>query len=352
MNSISQYVKSALLCLFLTACLVAQDNQEWRIHDRSRPKPPVVTPGTTGTQDKAGTAPSDAVVLFDGSNLDAWQNFQDEPAGWNIVGDYMEVSKGGGSIRTRQGFGDCQLHVEWCIPKGIKDKGQDAGNSGVYLMQKYEVQVLNSYGNTTYADGQAASLYGQFPPDVNSSRPEGQWQTYDIIFRRPRFDGNGDLISPATITVIHNGVLVHNNRELFGPTEWQERPAHSAHPDRLPIMLQDHGNPTRFRNIWIRDLEPGFSDTELVFSDNQRKRYLGKYQRGGGNSHFIIKEELGQFAMYFDNTFKYNIYPESESKFFAKKVDAQIDFDMNDNGKITNLTLYMGGGTYPAKKVE
>jgi hypothetical protein len=168
---------------------------------------------------------------------------------------YMEAVKGSGSVRTAQGFGDCQLHVEWAAPTPAVGSDQDRGNSGVFLMDTYEVQILDSYENKTYADGSAAAIYGQFPPLVNACRRPGEWQTYDIVFHRPRFDGSGALVSPARMTVFHNGILVHDNDELTGPTAWKARPPYKAHADRLPISLQDHSHPVRFRNIWIRDLE-------------------------------------------------------------------------------------------------
>jgi hypothetical protein len=169
----------------------------------------------------------------------------------------MEVVANTGNIETKQGFGDVQLHVEWMAPTPVEGEGQDRGNSGVFLMTFYELQVLDSYQNTTYADGQAGAVFGQYPPLVNASRPPGQWQTYDIVFRRPRFDANGSLQSPARMTVFHNGVLVQDDVTLTGPTAFQRRPAYSRHADRLPIRLQDHAHPVRYRNIWVRDLEAG-----------------------------------------------------------------------------------------------
>jgi hypothetical protein len=166
----------------------------------------------------------------------------------------MEVVPGTGSIETARGFGDAQLHIEWRTPTPAKGEGQERGNSGVFLMGRYEVQVLDSYQNVTYPDGQAAAIYGQFPPLVNASRPPGEWQTYDIVFHAPRFDASGKLLSPARMTVLHNNVLVQDNVTLVGPTANRQQPPYSAHPDKLPISLQDHGNPMRFRNIWIREL--------------------------------------------------------------------------------------------------
>ena len=166
----------------------------------------------------------------------------------------MEVS-GTGSIHTTRAFGDCQLHVEWASPVGETGTGQDNGNSGVYLMGLYEVQVLNSYQNVTYADGQAAAIYGQYPPLVNASRPPGEWQTYDIVFHRPRFDSQGRVVSPARMTVFHNGILVQDDVALSGPTAHMTRPPYKAQADRLPLALQDHQHKVRFRDIWVRELE-------------------------------------------------------------------------------------------------
>jgi hypothetical protein len=167
----------------------------------------------------------------------------------------MEVVPKTGEIRTVKGFGDCQLHVEWMAPSPAKGTGQDRGNSGVFLMGLYEVQVLDCYGNKTYADGMTAAIYGQFPPLVNACRPPGEWQTYDIVFHRPRFDRDGRLLAPARLTVFHNGILVHEYAGLTGPTAHKARPPYKAHAGRLPISLQDHDHPVRFRNIWLRELE-------------------------------------------------------------------------------------------------
>lgn len=231
-----------------------RDPKDWPIHDMNRPRPPVMTPGTASTQERAGRPPSDAVVVFGGKDLSKWESMKGEPAPWKVAGDYFEVVPKTGGIRTKQGFGDCQLHVEWMAPAPPRGEGQDRGNSGVFLMGLYEVQVLDSYQNDTYPDGQAAALYGQFPPLVNVSRPPGQWQTYDIIFRAPRFDQDSKVQRPARVTVLHNGALVQDNVELMGPTTHKARPPYKAHPDKLPISLQDHDHPVRFRNIWIREL--------------------------------------------------------------------------------------------------
>ncbi len=175
-------------------------------------------------------------------------------APWKVENGYFEVVPGTGGIQTKEGFGDIQLHVEWASPDPPRGEGQDNGNSGVFLMGMYEVQILNSYGNKTYPDGQASAIYGQYPPLVNATRPPGAWQTYDIIFHRPRFNDAGSLEQPATLTVFHNGVLVQNHSVLTGPTGHHARPPYKPHADRLPISLQDHSHPVRFRNIWLREL--------------------------------------------------------------------------------------------------
>ncbi len=232
------------------------DLSAWDVHDMNRPRPPVIDPGThQGLQESPAPAPSDAIVLFDGSDLSAWQSDVGGPAPWKVENGYMEVVPGAKGIRTVQGFGDVQLHVEFATPSVVEGTSQGRGNSGVFLMREYEVQVLDSYDNDTYPDGQAASIYGQYPPLVNASRAPGVWQTYDIVFTRPRFNDDGSLQSPARVTVLHNGVLVQNNVTLTGPTENKARPPYSVHSDREPISLQDHDNPMRFRNIWVRELE-------------------------------------------------------------------------------------------------
>jgi hypothetical protein len=227
---------------------VALGAQQWPVHDMHRPLPPVVEPGS------GGRPPSDAVVLFGTDELSQWRMKNGQPAKWKAEKGYFEIVAGSGDLETARAFGDCQLHLEWAAPTPPEGEGQDRGNSGVFLMERYEVQVLDSYRNRTYADGQAAAVYGQFPPLVNASRAAGEWQEYDIVFHRPRFGRDGTLSSPARMTVFHNGVLVHDDVELAGATAHGRRATYSAHADRLPLLLQDHGHPVRFRNIWIREL--------------------------------------------------------------------------------------------------
>jgi hypothetical protein len=244
---------SLVLAVTITGPALAQNLGDWPQHSMTRPRPPVVDPGPYVPTAKP---PSDAIVLFDGKSLASWRSADSThgPARWKVENGYMEVVAGTGAIETVRGFGDVQLHVEWATPAPPHGESQERGNSGVFLMGRYELQVLDSYKNDTYPDGQAAAIYGQYPPMVNASRPPGQWQTYDIVFRRPRFDAQGKVLQPARMTVLHNGVLVHDNDVLVGPTANQARPPYLAHPDKLPLSLQDHGNPTRFRNVWVREL--------------------------------------------------------------------------------------------------
>jgi hypothetical protein len=230
---------AAALALVLTLGQVVADEYlngiEWT-------EPAIVTPGTNGN------APSDAVVLFDGKDFSAWEGADH----WKIEEGAMVAGKG--NIRTKDGFGDCQLHIEWSAPVPATGSGQGRGNSGVFLMDNYEIQILDSYENKTYFDGQAGAIYKQTPPQVNAMRPPGEWNVYDIIWTAPRFNEDGSLKSPAYITALHNGVLILNHFELQGDTPFNRPPHYRKHPDRLPIRLQDHGNPTRFRNIWIREI--------------------------------------------------------------------------------------------------
>jgi len=233
---------------------VETDTGRWLIHDMNRPTPPVITPGASAEAGCAG-APSDAIVLFDGTDLSQWTDTKGNPSKWVMGDGYMECVKDSGYIQSRRKFGSCQLHVEFATPSKVTGTSQGRGNSGVFLMA-YEVQVLDSYDNRTYADGQCAALYGRAVPLVNVCRKPGQWQSYDIIFHRPIFKGN-KVVRKATFTVFQNGVLVQDHVELRGGTGWMGPHAisdYQPHPDKMPIQLQDHGNPVRYRNIWVREL--------------------------------------------------------------------------------------------------
>lgn len=213
------------------------------------PVPPVVQPGTHTSP------PSDAIVLFDGTNLDAWVTEKDgKPAGWTVEGGILTVKPGSGGIATKQAFADCQLHLEWQTPAVVKGEGQGRGNSGVFLQQRYEIQVLDSHNNITYSNGQAGSIYKQHIPEVNVSRAPGEWQTYDIIYRAPRFNEDGSVKSSAFVTVIHNGVLVLDHVEIKGATTFRGPPSYRMHPFQQPLSLQDHKDLVSYRNIWIREL--------------------------------------------------------------------------------------------------
>jgi len=211
--------------------------------------PRVVTPGTP-----PGAPPSDAIVLFDGKDLSQWENEKGSPALWTVADGVATVKAGTGGIRTKRGFGDVQLHIEWATPSEVKGEGQERGNSGVFLQSTYELQVLDSYQNETYWHGSAGSIYKQHAPLVNASRKPGEWQTYDVVYHAPAFDTDGKVTRRARFTVLHNGVLIQDNVEVMGVTTHTGPPYYKAHPDKMPLSLQDHGMPIRFRNIWIREL--------------------------------------------------------------------------------------------------
>jgi hypothetical protein len=282
----------SLAALLAVPALAAAQDTPWRQHDLSRPRPPVVSSAA-----EPGAPPSDAVVLFDGTSLAAWRgNKGAEAARWVVRDGYMEAAPGTGAIQTAAPLGDMQLHVEWAAPTPVKGRGQGRGNSGVIIMGLYEVQILDSYENTTYADGQAAAVYGQYPPLVNASRPPGAWQSYDIVFRGPRWNAAGALTRRARLTVFHNGVLVQDNVQLWGGTAWLRHARYAPHPDKLPLVLQDHSNPVRFRNIWMRALpdEPATPPRAGIASDLRRvppaqlRAYAGTYRTADGESCRVI----------------------------------------------------------------
>ena len=212
-------------------------------------EPAVVTPGTT-----AADAPSDAIVLFDGKDASKWVSKSGGKIDWKVDNGALTVGAGKGDITSKDAFGDMQMHIEWRTPSEVKGESQGRGNSGIFIMGLYELQVLDNYNNRTYSNGQAGSIYKQLIPLANACRKPGEWQTYDIVFTAPRFAENGMVKTPARITVIHNGVLVQNNATLVGATEYIGIPVYRKHADKLPIRLQDHGNPVSYRNIWVRNL--------------------------------------------------------------------------------------------------
>ena len=260
-RSIQRCASVTLTALLTTALALAQAPQlgyddtpfqpdgKWRVHDSRRPQPPVVTPGPY----VAVAPPSDAIVLLGrDADLSQWVSDDGAPAAWPMADGILQTGKG--MLRTKAEFTDMQLHVEFATPSRVIGDSQGRGNSGVFLAGVFEIQVLDSFQNPTYADGQCAALYGQHPPLVNASRGPGEWQTYDVAFTAPRFSTSNQLASPATVTVFHNGVLVHDARAFWGPTAHRRIEAYVPSDARGPIRLQDHGNPVRYRNIWVREL--------------------------------------------------------------------------------------------------
>ncbi|WP_126970727.1 3-keto-disaccharide hydrolase [Gynurincola endophyticus] len=241
-----KYVFLAVCTLTASSLFAQERNGDPKLTESWKPVPPVVN-----TQ---AAVPGDAIILFDGKNMNGWKHKDGSAVKWDVKDGILTVKGGTGEIISQQSFGDCQLHIEWRTPATVKGEGQGRGNSGIFLMSTYELQVLDSYNNTTYSNGQAGSIYKQTPPLVNASKGPGEWQTYDIIFTAPRFNDQGMLKSPATITVLHNGVLVQNNTTIWGSTQYIGLPDNIKHADKLPLILQDHGDPVSFRNIWIRNL--------------------------------------------------------------------------------------------------
>lgn len=306
-------------------------DEAWRQHDRQRPKPPVVQPGGGSP---TLSPPSDAVVLFDGKNLDQWQMSDGKEPAWRVQDGAMFPVPDVGPIQTRESFGDVQLHLEWQAPTPPNGSGQGRGNSGVYLMTKYEVQVLDSFENETYADGQAAAIYGQTPPLVNACRQPGEWQSYDIVFRAPRFTPSGGLLRPATLTVFHNGILVQDHFPLTGRTSWLHTLPYTRHASELPISLQDHGNPVRYRNIWVRRLDnspapPQPHTTQEFAGGPGLDQFVGSYRT---TSDWIVRfdtEDGRLLASFFDMEFP--LRRVGSEGFQAISTD--INFQFRDNGQ-------------------
>jgi hypothetical protein len=321
----------------------AQPDPDWLDHDRARPLPQVITAGTSSTQEQAGTPPSDAVVLFDGKSLSQWCNMDGTPTQWITRDGYMECVKGSGYIRTLQNFGDCQLHIEWATPVPGEGEGQGRGNSGVFFgRDRYEVQVLDSFQNKTYPDGSAGAIYGQYPPLVNASRPPGQWQTYDVLYTAPRFEPEGKLRSPARLTVFHNGVLIQHDVQLTGPTSWLDRAPYQFHPEKQPLSLQDHGNPVRYRNIWLRELGKR-GKKEFTLPDALLDRYAGKF------GEVDVKRQGSQLTAEVGGT-KVLLFAESPTKFFGKTTDFQMEFPAGSKDKPDHIIWSVGEGGRETKR--
>jgi hypothetical protein len=252
------------------------DHHPWAVHDGNRPEPVRVAPGTFSQPDRPGQPPSDAKILFDGTDLSGWQNDKGEAAKWQVKDGVLTVAPGTGEIRTREQFGDCQLHIEWAAPLKVEGDSQGRANSGVFLMGRLEIQVLDSYNNETYADGHAGAYYGINPPMALPIRPPGEWQVYDIVFRRPIYR-DGQVLDPGYVTVFVNGVLVQDHTPLEGSGGHMGRTKPGPFPEKGPLSLQDHGNPMRFRNIWYRPLPPrpveGGTDGWLSTEATMAKRH-------------------------------------------------------------------------------
>ena len=329
---------AGLLAVICTALQGAPDPQ-WLGHDRERPAPTVVTPGAFSSQEKPGTPPSDATVLFDGKDVSAWAAMDGNPTKWTVHDGALECVPGSGYVRSLQAFGDCQLHVEWAAPNPPHGDSQGRGNSGVFFgFGRYEIQVLDSYNNKTYADGSAASVYGQYPPLVNASLPPGQWQVYDIVWTAPRFDADGKLTDKARVTVLHNGVLVQNNVELTGPTGWVGRIPYPTHPERTPIAFQDHGNPVRYRNVWVRELgNPRHK--EFMLPEALLESYAGEYGKAPGNVMKVHRLPDGLLTMAVGGV-DVVLHAESPTKFYALTTDVQCEFDLS--GPVAKLAVTVG----------
>lgn len=243
-----KFALSITLVLMIMTTAFAQDKPQPKDTEVWEPEPAIVSPGKDPS-----APPSDAIILFDGRNLDSWTDTNGKTARWTVSNGAMTVEKGTGDVKTKQTFGDIQLHIEWRTPEKVQGEGQGRGNSGIFFCEMYELQVLDSYNNRTYSNGQAGSIYKQAMPMVNASRGPGEWQTYDAIFVAPKFNSDGTINTPGRITVLHNGILIHHNTEIQGTTEYIGKPRVVAH-GKGSLRLQDHGNPTSFRNIWVREL--------------------------------------------------------------------------------------------------
>jgi 3-keto-disaccharide hydrolase/Domain of unknown function (DUF3471) len=325
--------------------------QNWKAHDLNRAQPEIVKPAY---EEYSVKAPSDAIFLFDGTNFSDWVDKDGKPSRWLAKDDYFECVKGTGYIYSKKKFGDVQLHIEWATPSPAHGTSQDRGNSGVFLMGKYEVQVLDSYQNITYPDGQAGAVYGQYPPLVNASLPPGHWQAYDIIFRRPHFSSLGYLEKPARITVFHNGILVQDNVKLWGETEWLQHRPYKDHPDRLPLALQDHDHPVRYRNIWVRDLEreaEAKPDMKPVIrlTEKEMANYTGTY----------IDEKKEEYKIYAENenlmlsakNRDFILIAHSKDTFSAKTTAIDLTFDFDTNGKARAMIYeFTGNKTKTVRK--
>ena len=351
-RSIYQFAFGIAVFVALVISVSGDERSPWRAHDLRRPTPPIVSPARN---ESIKPAPSDAIVLFDGKDVSQWQSADGSETKWVMENGELIATAGSGPIRTKQAFGDVQLHIEWAAPTPPEGTSQGRGNSGVYFMGKYEVQILDSYENVTYADGQAASMYGQNPPLVNACLPPGEWQTYDIIFHRPRFAEDGSLQKAATMTVIQNGVLVQDHFELWGPTNWLKFGEYAAHADKLPISLQDHGNPVRFRNIWVRELreQPRYKGLAEVYyglklKEEQLRPLLGKFDDGDSQS-FEIRLVKGRLQLGIEGRY-FDLVAKSPTSFSFKRTFAEVDFELDENQQAREIVVNVMGEIRKAKR--
>ena len=350
----------ALLGVLLCNTATAQTAPQWKVHDPARPHPPVVTPAP---QDNPVPPPSDAIVLFNGKDLSEWCGEEGDPAPWKLVDGFMTPPGTGHDLFTKRSFGDIQLHVEWSAPLPARGSGQGCGNSGIFFMGLYEIQILDSFENETYADGQAASLYGQHPPLVNACLPPGEWQTYDILFRHPRFHPDGTLAGPARLTAFHNGILVQDDVEFQGPTTWLQVMPYTFHPDRLPLSIQDHGNPVRFRNIWVRELaetrQPGPEQPERLLptvslTAKALEGYVGcfKSNPNSRSSYDVFSDGSQLHILYGRERSRVDLVANSPEKFSFRWTAGHVEFALDENGKAQAITLHVPGALFTVKRVE
>jgi len=325
----------------------------WRQHDVQRPKPPVAEPAAWST---GAPAPPDAVVLFDGEGLDAWQSGDGGPAGWKVADGAFVVTPGKGAIRTKEEFGDVQVHLEWASPAPPKGTGQNRGNSGLFLMGAFELQVIDSYRADTYADGMAGALYGQYPPLYNATRPPGEWQAYDVAFRAPKFSPDGALREPARVTAFLNGVLVQDNEPLVGGTSWLEAVAYEPGVSTGPIELQDHGHPVKFRNIWVRKLperrpptdaerrEPKVVAVPAADLDALAGAYVEESNDRGLTIQVTRQDDHLLMKLPFRKT-PLRVVPVAPLEFVLPYTQGGLTFEKDDQGRARGLSLTIGDGS-------
>lgn len=329
---------------------------QWKIHDMNRPRPQTVEPLA---QTLPAPAPKNAIMLFDGKDFSHWVAKDSGDVKWKLENGYMEIVPGTGEIISKDKFGDMFLHVEWASPIDSARKGQDRGNSGIFFMHQYELQVLDSYNADTYADGQAGALYGQAPPRFNACTPPGEWNAYDITFRRPRFNADGSLLTPARISVIHNGILIQDNEEYKGPTSWLKYLPYKKHDDQMPIALQEHNCKVKYRNIWAVPLPElampakGYGDKIISLQDTDLDKFVGVYQRPNTPATFTITKNNGSlFCDFYWRPGALELVPLSANSFAMKETAGVIDFTSDDKGNVTGLVFHLGGDDMPGTKTK